>query len=252
MIAPINFLWKQFNGPQITAICKSIYNWLKASFDTKLNYFNTFSIDTANDSHLTTIGTLMGIKRPVVSISDADAFWFTEIKETGSTQGFSDIESTTGGKFTAINPTGINASYISAEYYRPLLKTITEGKGYPGSLVLLDEICSYFYETYRPGETKSYGIYHVPDNLEVEKGYMIGDVIVYLDGTVKWKGLAFYINSVMEILNLYAYAPLPSLFPVFEKYGNDPLYFRFTVEKEQSVRGWASTEESETGGVVSQ
>lgn len=250
MIAPINFLWKQLNGPQITAFCRAVYLWIKDLFDDKLDYFNTFSIDTANDEHLTTLGTLMGIKRPMIGVQNNEDFWFTNTKEK-STRGFGDIGSDVGGLFSSPDPTGMNASYIGEEYYRPLLKTVATGKGMPGSLVLIDEICAYFYDTYRQGEQKNYLLYHEPDNLDAEQGYMVGDILLFLGRIEDWGSTSFFIHSIMNVLNLYAYAPLPSLFHLFEEYEDNPVYFKFSEEKETSIHGWATSKEAGDGGVLS-
>lgn len=251
MIAPINFLWKQFNGPQIIAFCRAIYNWLKNAFDPTLNYFNTFSIDTATDDHLTTIGTLMGVKRPLIDTSGAEeTFQFTATKES-SINGFGNDEKTFGGKFADVTKLEEQNTYISDEYYRPLLKTISTGKGLPGSLILIDEICSYFYDTYRPNDTKDYWIYHELDNLDAEKGYMVGDILLFLDYIGDWGNNALFIHAIMDVLNLYSYAPLPSLFHLFEKYSDNPLFFKFSEVKESSDRGWATSKEQGDGGLLS-
>ena len=40
MIRPIEFLWRQLNGPQITAVVKAAYNWCVQQFDATMDYFN--------------------------------------------------------------------------------------------------------------------------------------------------------------------------------------------------------------------
>ena len=77
MINPVKYFWEQFNGPQITAIVKAVYEWLKVSFDSTLDYFNGWSIKTVNGKHLTTIGILMGIGRPILRRISSTEFFFT-------------------------------------------------------------------------------------------------------------------------------------------------------------------------------
>ena len=64
MIGPISFLWKQLNGPQITAFTKSVYNWAVDEFDRSLEYLNNLSISTANSKHLSFLGMLANFSRP--------------------------------------------------------------------------------------------------------------------------------------------------------------------------------------------
>ena len=61
-LKPVHFLWKQLNGPQITAIVDALYELLRDMFNPIINYLTTFSINTANDIHLTFIGICSGIK----------------------------------------------------------------------------------------------------------------------------------------------------------------------------------------------
>lgn len=215
MIAPINFLWKQLNGPQITSVTKAIYNWVKDSFDSLLNYFNNFSITNATDDHLTTIGTLLGIKRPLVSLQAAQAFFFTEQKETDSTRGFSENKGGVGGTFAVLDSTGMDARYLDAPYYRHLIHSIVESKGYPGSLVLLDDVCASLYDMYRSGEY-DYKIQHILKIDKVHHDGTIGDILLYIGKIGDWTNYAYYIDSIMQVLNIYAYAPLPQVFHVFE------------------------------------
>lgn len=215
MIAPVNFLWKQLNGPQITAFCKAIYQWIKRELNPTLDYFNTFSIGTATDDHLTTIGTLLGIKRPIVSLAAASSFFFTEDKETDNERGFSEFKGGTGGVFADIDVTGMDSKFLGESYYRSLLQSIVSSKGEPGSLILIDDVCTYLFNTYRKDDVLSYQLEHVLENNPDQK-VMIGDIIMYIGETKYWDPYTFYIDSIISTLNSYAYNPLPQLMHLFK------------------------------------
>ena len=53
MIIPVEFLWAQLDGPQISAIMEALVDYLKDMFDNKkfsiLDYINNMSVATANE-----------------------------------------------------------------------------------------------------------------------------------------------------------------------------------------------------------
>ena len=66
MIRPIEFLWRQLNGPQITAVVKAAYNWCVQQFDATMDYFNNLTIATANGAHLSLFGMMANFARPYI------------------------------------------------------------------------------------------------------------------------------------------------------------------------------------------
>ena len=92
MILPIQYLWKQLDGPQVKGLTKGVEEYWKSLFDDKLDYFNNISIDTANDDHLTLMGLLSGLIRPVIQEPDKTFFYFTEQAEHNFPHGFSDLD----------------------------------------------------------------------------------------------------------------------------------------------------------------
>ena len=212
MIKPITFLWKQLNGPQITAICKAIYNWIKESLDTTLDYFDNLSIATANDDHLTTIGTLQSVIRPLISEEVAKSFWFTDGKTTSTGHGFSSESGSVavGGKFTDyysdIDLT--NSHYLPESYYRPLLKCIYESEGELGSLMFLDNLCKLFYNTYRPGDDLDYKIEFVSTITE-DRSY--GDIRLYIGNQNHWLDTSIYVYATLNAVAKSGYNPTPTI-----------------------------------------
>lgn len=147
MILPVSFLWKQLNGPQITGIMKAIFQFIKNKLDAHLDYYNTISIDTANEKHLELIGTLMGISRPIFTLADEKFFYFTttpgeERPLDPYDHGFGTKGKTIGGKFSdAANSYEYMKMYkVSLPVYRELLKAVANSRGEAGSLVFLDDV----------------------------------------------------------------------------------------------------------------
>ena len=103
MIGPISFLWKQLNGPQITAFTKSVYNWAVDEFDRSLEYLNNLSISTANSKHLSFLGMLANFSRPFIRKLNLSLFFFTESPQSNFVHGFSSLEDVgVGGKVVAL------------------------------------------------------------------------------------------------------------------------------------------------------
>ena len=150
MINPISFLWKQLNGPQISAICNAIWQYFKDSYDNLLDYFYNLSIANANDSHLTFIGLLQGLARPLTDIPSVK--YITMGEEYGyiddpdspghkipdsqypTPYGFSELgdeqsEVARGGRFPAEDGITDGKRYISSYVFRALLAGNAASKG---------------------------------------------------------------------------------------------------------------------------
>lgn len=216
MISPVNFIWKQLNGPQITAIVRAIYSYVKESFDTTMNYFRDLSLKTANEAHSTLLGTLMGVERPYISAEKIRNFYFTVSKEHPSDNGFSEAPGPdqVGGKFSDQILKDVSTVYLPKVYFSSLLDSIAQSEGLPGSLVLLDDICTYFYNTFRRGDTKDYQISWNPPVEDEEWGP--GDITMYIGDTVHWGENTIYVESTLSSLLKAYYMPSQQAKIVFD------------------------------------
>lgn len=171
-LRPIDFLWKQLNGPQATGIIQGIFTFFQESLQPTLDYLYQLGVDKASNQHLNFFGAILGIPRPLVWNTDSPYWsrWFRVTDdEVMSDQGFSDPD----------NPLllGIGGllSYEYEEYfdpervpidislYRAILQAVTKGDCDVGSLILLDRFVSIFFApaeytitqpgTLNPGDT---------------------------------------------------------------------------------------------------
>ena len=215
MILPIRYLWEQLNGPQVTGICKAIEEYWKTIFDDKLDYFNTLSIETANDAHLTLFGLLSGLVRPTISEPDRDYFYFTENAEHDFSHGFSDLNDLAhGGRFTKVDGGGgIHNVSLDTEHYRALLRAWTEGEGEIGSLELFDDICAELTKIdLGPDVTPFYRFTFMEGTREeIPVDRAPGDVFVDMRGVDSWHN-PLHIYAVLNGVANSVYAPQPRIF----------------------------------------
>lgn len=217
MIVDFAFLWKQLNGPQITGIAKAIREFVKTSFDSILDYFNTFSIATATSEHLTLIGILQGIARPVVHLVSNSAFQFSGEYEyitdetTGkripskyypAAQGFTDngdAQGKQGGRFTEEDSDTAYTSdsqegYIDKSLFRIVLNTVATSKGKVGSLVLLNDIVYNLWSSDSSITDTKYDIHFITT---ASSSRCVGDLEVELGNKSDWNNPA----QIYAILN---------------------------------------------------
>ena len=210
MIPPLQFLWQQLNGPQITAIVTAIYKYIKSSFDTKLDYFNAFSISTANDSQLTTIGALMDVGRPTVTELSASSLLFTDGKQPSTNHGFSNLvtDTTVGGKFAA-EVAEVSAVTLAKEKpYRAMLLALAASTGELGSFVLLDDILYALRHTDNKNNTIGYTM-TFQETTDAAK--LRGDLSIAMEPEATWT--TPYSNlALMQALANNTYAPVPRVF----------------------------------------
>lgn len=143
MIHPLQFLWRQLNGPQVTAIVQAIYNFFKESFDDLLDYFNLFSINSSTPEHAEIIGLLNEFTRPILLEYKRAYFFFTYRRERGNIErGFSTLSNKKdGGKFSALADSIKISEKMDIRTYKALLTTYLSSEGQPNSLQMLDDIC---------------------------------------------------------------------------------------------------------------
>lgn len=211
MILPINFLWSQLNGPQVTAITQAVFNYWKTIFDDKLTYINTLSVETANDAHLTFLGTLANLVRPTISEADTNYFYFTENEETGN-HGFSG-NGKTGGKFAKLGEgQGNKKVLLDSEYYRSLLKSFINGEGEIGSLELLDDICYnlYILDMNTTSAVPTYKFTFMEgDNIPNNRAP--GDVFLDVGNSANWHN-PLHVYGVLKAVTESLYSPQPRVY----------------------------------------
>lgn len=207
-------MWRQLNGPQISAVCKAIWLYFKDTYDEILEYFNSFSIDTATDAHLTTIGIIQNMARPFTEISTAEEFTMSEPYEYENDEPTSDYPSYSGFATGAALEGGLLtdenhyiSNKISDVIYRKILKvnSITEGR--PGSLVALDDILIALHNS-DIAPTYRFEFTNLTDNPRNTPG----DLIIEMGSVVAWQN-AHEVYAEMLILGRTLYFPIPTLLP---------------------------------------
>ena len=212
MILPVLYLWQQLNGPQVSGICKAIEAYWKDIFDVKLDYFNTLSIETANDQHLTLFGLLSGLVRPTISEPDKDFFYFTEYAESDFDHGFSDVnDRSVGGRFNKTDVMTIHNTSLDTEYYRALLRAWTSGEGEIGSLMLFDDICNELTKLdIGPDVTPFYQFSFMYGD-DIPRDRAPGDVFIDMRSMKEWKN-PLHVYATIQGIADSAYAPQPRMF----------------------------------------
>lgn len=213
MILPIRYLWQQLNGPQISGICKAIEEYWKTVFNNKLDYFNTLSIDTANDAHLTLFGLLSGLVRPTISEPDKEYFYFTETAEQGTSHGFADLDNlTVGGRLTKLDSGGgIHNVSLDTEHYRALLRAWTQGEGEIGSLELLDDICTELTKLDLGPDVEPFYRFFFMSGDNIPEDRAPGDVFLDMRSMDSWHN-PLHIYAVLSGVANSVYAPQPRIF----------------------------------------
>lgn len=211
MILPVKFLWEQLDGPQVNAICTSIFEYWKQMFDPKLDYINTLNVNTADDEHLTFLGILANFVRPVITVPDKDFFYFTVDPEHGSVHGLSSIEDRfQGGRLTAISGATTEPRPISTEHYRVLLKAYIEGDGELGGLMLLDDIC-YALSMLDNPEAAPFYTFEFMEGNDIPEGRAPGDVYIDIGGLDDWNN-PMQIYAILRGLAKSVYWPAPQIY----------------------------------------
>ena len=210
MILPINFLWQQLNGPQITAISQAIYEYWKQMFDNRLDYLNNLTVDTATDSHLNLFGIIANFVRPVIQVADKDFFLFTEHPEHDNDKGFSSLGARSiGGRFVGMAGATTGARALDTEFYRLLLKTFSQSEGEIDSLVLLDDLCHALSVKDGSAGTSSYEFSFVED-VEQGTGRGPGDLYIDIGSVADWIN-PLQIYAILTGLSKSVFWPLPRI-----------------------------------------
>ncbi len=213
MIKPITFIWKQLNGPQVTAFVKALHDWCIAQFSALIDYFNNISIDTASHDHLSFLGQVTNLARPFVSIPDKNFFWFTAEPQKNFERGYSSLEDRgIGGKFIDLQKLydTYHGEPLTDEFFRILLKTYTNSEGEPGSLRLMDDLLEALRKKY--GSSTSVYAFTIMEQVLTNRD--IGDLYIDLGKEEGWNSWEQVIVSIKAIASTM-YLPLPRVFPEY-------------------------------------
>lgn len=255
MISPLSFIWRQLNGPQIAAICAATWKYFHDTYDSILEYFRTFSIETATDDHLTVIGVWQGLARPLVPVPQGEVFFFTEVygyiedpdnpghlipdSSYPSVRGFAEVPSSftgTGGKFAGQTVPG-DYTKVPAAMFRSLLRANSDSEGYLGSLIALDDMLYSLWRRTHSAVAPDYTFEW--STLEAHPTYTPGDIFVDLGMTGDWE-YPYETQAEVKLLGKTIYYPIPKLIPILHEGDSsaDPLGFvRILVRSEEDVYG---------------
>lgn len=218
MIPPINFIWKQLNGPQISGIVTAIYNWIKESIQEQMTYWHNLTLSTARSDQLTTMGLLMDLGRPYVQSLTRDDILFANTVFNPSATGFDDIptrqsaEQSVGHFTDSMAAEGSTSKVlIPTDYYRIVLQCATGVYGEVGSLRYLDAVTTKLYERDVPVGTTPPVHFYFLQEIDEQQQRAPGDVIVDLGLATDWNNI-LRIQSVVTMLAQGIYAPMPRVF----------------------------------------
>lgn len=229
MIRAFRFIWEQLNGPQVTGVTQSLFEYMRSSFDKWLDYWYTLSNTTANEAHLETFGMLKGIARPNVLMKDENYFVYSTLPEGyyeddpvqhesghgiehGSEAGFDSLVPDNkpvglGGKFyLSVNVKG-SIMPLPAGYYRMLMKGAFTCRGTRNSLDLLDSIMAALAD-------------HDALHRKVDNPYKFvilpeGDIDIYVHGQSTWSNPPA-LNGSIEACNKTLFGPRPVLNLIYD------------------------------------
>lgn len=190
-LRPLRFLWKQMNGPQATAIMTSIFRWVQDMFNKNIEYLTNFSIATAKGEHLSLIGNIMGVIRPIVTVADAKMFIFTSSPEQDVEYGFSGEPGplAVGGKFISLEEMllAYQRTACPDSYYRKVLQAIASSNREPFSIAFIDDLISGVWHSYRPNIPSKVQFEWATKEQEGGTGAVIReDLYIYIGTIADW------------------------------------------------------------------
>lgn len=218
MIKPIKWLWKQFNGPQITAISAGISDFLTAKFDARLDALEDIDIDKVNENQAETLGALIGFIRPLISDKLVKYFMFTDgptqSVEYGTTDGLLHGNDVLGGKFLDLDDviTTTSVQKLESKLYRMLVKyfELNEGRGLKCICGIMDVLYDYFL----PKEEKKYTVVWAQD-VDTSQSLIRGDIYAYIGSVDTWSLQIGTVAAVVNQLIKSYYAPDINISPMY-------------------------------------
>lgn len=228
MINPITFLWRQFNGPQIKAFCQGIWLYFKETYDWNMEYWRRLSIATANEDHITTIGALHGLARPLINIQADDFALFTTVPPEGtyypsipyreSPHGLSAVNNMSyGGRFSEVGDIStFNIQKLDIAMFRTILKASVKSQAKLGSLAYLDDILwGIWCAQQGTEEVAAPYTFKILQEEDLEQYYnrACGDIVVNIGRDVYW-GEYNQILAEFNLLGRTVYYPTPTLYAI--------------------------------------
>lgn len=226
MINPLRFLWKQFGGPQISAFCQGIYEYFKYTYDSTMDYLYTLTISKATSKHLTTIGALQGLARPIVEVQADEYSIFSTIAQPPednyyphdpyrqSEHGLSDLsDMSVGGLLSEVGDAATFAnSYISDSIFRTILKASSNSEAKPGSLAWLDDVLYALWLQQHSIEREAPYLF---DFIDAEEAASLrrgqGDLHINIGREIYWAS-AYEILAELRVLGETIYYPNPTVY----------------------------------------
>jgi hypothetical protein len=149
MLKKQRFLWKQLNGPQITAIMDVLWKYHVEKYDKRLDYFNTLSISTAENKHLSMIGKLMQFTRPSsISMMDFNKYIRFSYIQQGQVPPKADYGLSSGYfDYGPEDPHHDNVE-LSDTVYRKVLIALSQVDGFSRGLALIDDLAKILFVDY--------------------------------------------------------------------------------------------------------
>lgn len=230
MINPIRFLWKQFRGPQISAFCQGIYEYFRYTYDSTMDYLYTLKIATATSAHLTTIGALRGLARPIVDIQADNYALFSTIARppeeayyphepyVQSEHGLSSLENINfGGMLSDIGEeASFTNCYIRDSIFRRILEASSESNAKPGSLAWLDDIIYSLWTQQHSTDAQAPYLFDFMDAEEASSMHRgQGDLWINIGRELYWAS-ATEIIAELNVLGETLYYPNPTVYAVMD------------------------------------
>lgn len=230
MINPLRFLWKQLGGPQISAYCQGVFEYFKYTYDSVMDYLYQLKIANATSSHLTMIGALQGVARPIVEVAAGRWSLFSTIARPPedryyphdpydqSEHGLSDLaDMSVGGLLSEIGTeTTYKNQYISDPLFRIILQASSDSRAQPGSLVWLDDVMYALWEKQHLTTMDAPYTFDFMDAAEAtQHNRGQGDLLVNMGREVYWS-LATEILAELQVLGRTLYYPNPTVYAVMD------------------------------------
>lgn len=222
MIRPFRWLWEQLNGPQISALRDAIWSFFVDRYDGWLEYWYHLSIATANDAHLTLMGNLRGLARPLVRMRDANYALFAENPPTyyidaqgkGHGEEHNDPHGFDAGVFYDLANVHGTIMQLPAIYYRIMLTALYKSGGETNSLDLLDALMWEIATRDVKHGAQSF-LYHMQFHGTSDTNGVPSDIDIYVGGQATWTN-APALTAMIEAANKTLFGPAPVIHLVYK------------------------------------
>jgi hypothetical protein len=173
MIPDRPILWRQLDGPQISAVFDAIWQYWRDEVEFYQGIFQSLNIDIIPAGFLDMIGTLAGLPRPMLvgEMPPPGSWKFSnypplENVETGYDGLNADgTPENWGGR---LNVTGTLIFALSDDFYRAVLKVLMQEEAALGSLMFWDSVCATFLTAREYKIRWGTGVDAFPDDIRIE------------------------------------------------------------------------------------